>query len=66
MSSIQVAKQTMRYIGIATEGQQCQTCKFAAPSDATFAGRFHCARGGYFVTGIAGCQEHQQKIKDIK
>jgi hypothetical protein len=61
MSSIQVAKKTMQYQGIATAPQQCQSCKFAAPSDATFAGRFHCARGGFFVAGIAGCKDWSEK-----
>jgi hypothetical protein len=61
MSSIQVAKTLMRYTGIAPKDKQCYGCAHGSCSGQTYAGRLHCAKGGFFVAGVAGCKEWAAK-----
>jgi hypothetical protein len=57
MSSIQVARITMQYAGIAPQGKQCQGCMHGSASSQTYPGRLYCAKGGFFVASVAGCKE---------
>jgi hypothetical protein len=65
MGSIQVSKTLMRYTGIAPEAKQCQGCAHASCSGQTYASRLHCAKGGFFVAGVAGCKEWLPKNAEV-
>jgi hypothetical protein len=67
MSSIQVAKATMQYVGIAPNpNQQCRDCFYGTSTHESFAGRCHCGKGGFFVAAVASCKEFTAKIKETK
>ena len=65
MSSIQAAKAAMHYVGIAPEPRQCRACLYGASAHQAYAGRYHCAKGGFFVAATAGCAAWQAKPSEV-